>query len=266
MRHRAVAAVAVLVVLFGAGLAAGGGVEISAAGMEVDGNTGRLMARGRVRVSDGIRTLTGELLIANLRTGLGVLRAGQVRIPEGVMQGARVELAFTQARITRIAAQGDASFETRRGVIFADRVEVGLSSGRLTATGSVRVFVPPDVVAFGSRLVYGRPTGQIRMEGPVRLQSAQGLVTGDVLEGSEGLQWVVMRGGVRIESADLRGRADIARLFARERRVVLEGRVFVQRSRQSMWADRVTVFYGTRRVVVEGLQRLLIEEEHQETD
>ena len=182
------------------------------------------------------------------------------------MQGARVELAFTQARITRMAAQGDASFETRRGVIFADRVEVGLSSGRLTATGSVRVFVPPDVVAFGSRLVYGRPTGQIRMEGPVRLQSAQGLVAGDVLEGSEGLQWVVMRGGVRIEYADLRGRADIARLFAQERRVVLEGRVFVQRSRQSMWADRVTIFYGTRRVVVEGLQRLLIEEEHQETD
>lgn len=237
------------------------GVEISAARVEGDGNTGLLVARGNVRISDGLTVLVGERLVADLRAKRAVLTDGRVHTRDELLEASRIEVTFTASRITRIVARGNASLQMRRGILFARTVEIQLVEGHLAASGDVRVFTPPDVVAFGSRLTYNRATGRLLLEGPVRVQTGQGVVRGAALEGSVGLQEITVRGDVRIEYLEVTGRAETVRVFGREQKAVLVGGVFVQRGREALWADRVTIFYGTRRVVAEGVRRLVIEEE-----
>ncbi len=158
-----------------------------------------------------------------------------------------------------MVAIGEASFETPHAVVFAQIMEMDLRGGRLTARGDVRVFVPPDLVAFGPRIFYDRASGRVRVAGPVRVQSAQGRVVGRFLEASEE-GWVRVEGEAYLEYADGNGRARAVVWVTSERKVVLEGEVFLQGARQVLWADRVTIFYETRRVEVEGLRRLLFEE------
>jgi len=241
--------------------APGAGLEISATRVEGDGNTGVLLARGNVRISDGLTVLVGAQLVADLRARRAVLTGGRVRSRDGLLEASRIELTFTAFRITRILARQNASIQMRAGVLFAQTVEVRPQEGRLEAFGNVRVFTPPDVVAFGSRLTYDRATGRLLLEGPVRVQTGQGAVQGGLLEAVEGNQEITVRGGVRIDYLDLRGRANTAQVFARAQKAILVGGVFVQRGREALWADRVTIFYSTRRVVAEGVRRMVVEEE-----
>jgi lipopolysaccharide export system protein LptA len=241
--------------------AVGAGVEISATRVEGDGNTGVLVARGNVRISDGLTFLVGAQLVADLRARRAVLTGGRVHSRDGLLEASRIELTFTAFRITRILARQNASLQARGAVLFAQMVEVRPQEGRLAASGDVRVFTPPDVVAFGSRLTYDRATGRLLLEGPVRVQTGQGAVRGTSLEALEGLEEITVRGGVRIDYLDVRGRAETARVLARAQKAVLVGDVFVQRDREALWADRVTIFYSTRRVVAEGVRRMVVEEE-----
>jgi len=240
--------------------ALGGGVEISATRIEGQGNTGVLLARGNVRISDGLTVLVGTQLVADLRDKRAVLTGGRVRIRDGLLEASRIELTFTAFRITRIVARQNASFQTRRAILFAQTVEVWPQEGKLAASADVRVFTLPDVVAFGSRLTYDRTSRRLLLEGPVRVQTGQGAVRGTSLEALEGLEEITVRGDVRFDYLDITGRAQTAQVFARAQRAVLVGDVFVQRGRETLWAERVTIFYSTRRVVAEGVRRMVIEE------
>ena len=239
----------------------GAGVQISATRIEGDGKTGVLVARGNVRVSDGLIVLEGGQLVADLRARQALLTGGTVQSREGLLEASRIQFTFTGFRITRILAWQSASFQTRRAVVFAQTVEVWPREGRLTASGDVRVFTPPDVVAFGSRLTYSRALGRVLLEGPVRVQTGQGAVRGGSLEALEGLEEITVHGNVQLDYLDVIGRAEAARVLAREQKAVLVGSVFVQRGREALWADRVTIFYSTRRVVAEGVRRMVVEEE-----
>lgn len=241
--------------------ALGARVEISANRVEGDGSTGLLVAQENVQISDGLTVLTGARLVADLRTRRAVLTDGRVRSRDWLLEASRIDIAFTPSRIARILARGNASLQMQSGVLFARTVEVRPQTGHLTASGEVRVFTPPDVVAFGSRLTYDRATGRLVLEGPVRLQTGQGAVRGAFLEALEGSQEITVRGGVRVDYLDVTGRAGIARVFGREQKAVLEGDVVVRRGREVLWADRVTIFYVARRVVAEGVRRLVIEED-----
>ncbi len=232
---------------------------ITAARVDADARTGAVVAEGEVRASDGASVLTGERLVVDTRRGRGVLVQGQVRVQGNTVEAAHIELRLAGWRVRQLVAQGEASFETPHGVVFAQTMEMDLPTGRLVARGDVRVFVPPDLVAFGPRLFYDRTSGRMRLSGPVRVQSAQGRVVGRSLEASqEG--WVRVEGEVSLEYADGSGRAQAVVWVTSEKKVVLDGEVFLQRGRQVLWADRVTIFYEARRVVAEGLRRLVLEE------
>ncbi len=257
MRTPLLAASAVILLL--ASRTTASAFTINAARVKADTREGTVVAEGNVQGSDGSTVLSGARLIVDTRRGRGILVRGRVRSQGMAVDAARIELSLTGWRVRRLTARGEASFETLHGVVFAQTMEVDLQAGRLTAGGEVRVFVPPDLVAFGPRLFYDRASGRMRLSGPVRVQSAQGRVVGRSLEASqEG--WVRAEGEVSLDYADGSGRAHAVMWVTSERKVVLEGEVFLQRGRQALWADRVTIFYEARRVVAEGLRRLVLEE------
>ncbi len=239
----------------------GRAVQITAARLEADEDTGVVVARGPARISDGSTVLTGQRLVVDLGKRRAVVTEGQAHTREEVLEAARFEVRFSGSRITGIRAHGDASLQRGRSVVLAQLMEFRFTEGRLVASGEVRVFTPPDVVAFGSKLTYDRPTGRVALTGPVRVQTGQGAVYGAALEGSLPLEEATVYGDVQIEYVDLTGRAETARVLGREQKAVLLGGVFIQRGRQTLWADRVTVFYASRRIVAEGLRQLVIDEE-----
>ncbi|MER3456531.1 MAG: hypothetical protein C4304_06540 [candidate division GAL15 bacterium] len=254
------AVVALACVLLLTALAQAGGLTLTADQVEADSRSGKVLARGRVWVSDGATTLTGERLVLDVRVQQAILVRGRMQAQDGTLEAGRIHLFFAGPRIVRVLAREAVALETPRGVVFADTVEARPDAGRLMASGDVRVFVPPDVVAFGPQLVYGRAPARLRMGGPVRVQSAQGVLRGRTLEASEE-GWVRVEGEVLLEYADTTGRAGSVVLFGREKRVVLEGDVFLQRRRDRLWADRVTLFYEQGRVVAERVRRLVVVEE-----
>jgi lipopolysaccharide export system protein LptA len=173
-----------------------------------------------------------------------------------VLEGLEITLRFTPTRLKEVTARGEASIETRRGVLFAHEITIVLTEDRLTATGGVRVFAPPDMLATGSGLTYNRRTGRVTLAGPVTVQNREGRVTGERLEAAEGLQQARVWGDVRVSFRYITARADAATLIAPAQKVILTGAVRVQQDGRTLEGASVTIFYATRQIVVEGPMRL----------
>lgn len=255
---RTVLAISLTVVLLLALPARGRGVTVFAGRLEGDSRTGRVVAEGNVRVTDGRVTLQGSRLV--LAAGRGTLSAGRAIVPEGVLDAHRMDIALRGGVVWQISGRGEASFETPRGVLFGDVIEFDPQARRARAVGSVRVFAPPDVVAFGAELVYRAADSAATLRGPVKVQSGQGVVTGHSLEVARNFERVFVTGPVRFDYGEGSGEARRAEVVPGLQVAVLEGEVFVQHGRSRLWAHRVMVFYRERRVVAEGIQRLLVEE------
>lgn len=243
-------------------------VTITAGRMEADATGGWVVAERQVTVTDGHVRFVGQRLAFNWRLGQGLLIAGRGRIEPGLLEAGRVLFRVSGNRITAVTGFGDASFEAHGGVLFAERIELGIAQRALRASGDVRIFVPPDVVAFGQSLVYDARADRVVLAGPVKVQGGAGGLTGSELwmQGVLGKPEVVVSGEVRFDYVEGRGRAGRARLLAAEHRAVLEGEVFVEHGRQRLWAQRVILFYRERRLVAERVRRLLVEEAGTEPD
>jgi lipopolysaccharide export system protein LptA len=235
-------------------------LTITASRMRSDAATGVVVAEGEVQISDGTTVAVGRRLVLDTRRRTAVLTAAKVRGPHGVLEALEITLRFTPTRVTHVAARGKATLELRRGVLSADEIGISLEEERLTATGHVQVFTPPDVLATGSHLTYNRRTGRVALAGPVRVQTGQGVVTGQRLEGAEGLQEARLWGDVRVIVQDITARADAATLIAPAQKVILTGAVRITQRGQTLEGSRVTIFYGARRVIAEGPTRLRFEE------
>lgn len=225
------------------------------------GPAARTAARSYANVGRAIVVEGARLIVAGHRV---TVTDGRVRTPQGTLEGERIEILLLRARIWKVSGFGKASFESTRGVLFADVIVWDPRSGDVRARGAVRVFAPPDVVAFGVEFRYDGAGMGIELSGPVRVQSGQGIVAGSALRATRGLARVVVRGPVRFDYGEGSGQAQRAEVVPGDRIVVLEGDVSVQHGRHRLWADRVTVFYRDRRVVAEGVRRLLVDEEQKE--
>jgi len=231
-------------------------LTITAARMHSDSASGVVVAEGGVRISDGATVAVGRRLVLDTRRQRAILIQGTVRGREGVLEGLEITLRFTPTRLKEVTARGEASIETRRGVLFAHEITIVLTEDRLTATGGVRVFAPPDMLATGSGLTYNRRTGRVTLAGPVTVQTGQGKVTGQRLEGVEGLQQARVSGDVRAIFRDITARADAATFDALAQKVILTGAVRVQQDGRTLEGTRVTIFYTTGQIIVEGPMRL----------
>jgi lipopolysaccharide assembly outer membrane protein LptD (OstA) len=235
-------------------------VVLTANQLTVDAQTGVLEASGSVRISDGRTVATGSRLTLNSKSNTATLLDGQVKDPRGLLKGRSVTVYFTRSRVTRALARGNASLAIADRSLTAGEVDLRLTDNQVRATGAVRYTMPPDIVVAGSNLIYDRAAGTLRLEGPVRVQTVEGTLTGRQLEATETLQQATVRGDVQASFAGITARAETAALQAKEAKVVLTGDVRVRQGSREMHSPRVTIFYRSRRVVAEGPTRLRIED------
>ena len=223
-----------------------------------DEATGLVVGEGGVRLSDGTTEAEGARIVLDRARGRAQLTGSpaRVRSPEGTLSARQVEAYFTAARLTRIVARGAAALGLRRGTVRAETITLVPGGEALTASGGVRVTSPPDLVATGSALTYARGSGRLVLEGPVRLATAQGVVTGARLEGREGVEEATLSGGVVAQFSGITARGQVLHLRARDRVAVLAGDVYVRQGTRELWSPRVTIHYGERRVVADGPTRL----------
>ncbi len=248
-----------LTLLVGAVPAAAAALTIVAAELTTDA-TGRVVAAGGVRISDGATTALGERAVLDPRRRLAVLTPGTVRSAQGMLRARRLTVRYTPARVTDVTAVGDASAEFEGTRILADEIILRPATEEAVATGHVLLMMPPDLRAQGSQLTYQRRTGRVTLSGPVSLRNADGTATARRLEARVGVREVRLRDNVEVRFGRITARADTATVIAPAKRVVLAGGVRVAQDGRVLWAPRVTVDYGTGRVTAQGPVKIQIME------
>ncbi|MDR7521369.1 MAG: LptA/OstA family protein [Armatimonadota bacterium] len=228
-------------------------LHISADEMHIDAATRVAVAVGRVRISDGTTTATAARATLYHREGRGVL-AGQARVrgPQGLLEGDEITVWYTARAITRIVARGAASLEAEASLVTARVVTIAPSADTVTAEREVTLFVPPDVVATGARLVYQRARGTAVLEGRGRVANPDGFIEADRIEGTRRMASAVATGDVWSVFRDIEVRSRTAELVAAEQKAVFVGDVRVAQPGRRMTSERVTLWYGVGRVVAEG--------------
>jgi lipopolysaccharide export system protein LptA len=233
-----------------------GGVTITADRLEGRLRTGTVIAHGSVQVTDGRITLQGARAV--LAAQRLTLTAGKVRTSDGALEGERILAILRHGRIWTVSARGAAAFETGKGVLLSDSIELAVEERRLVASGDVRLFTPPDVVAFGSGLLYDVRESRVALEGPVKVHTAQGVVVGTALRGSAGFARLAIRGPVQVDHVEFSAEAREAELWPAESVAVLSGGVRLRYRGQRVRAGRIFVFYRERRVVAENVEHIYI--------
>jgi lipopolysaccharide export system protein LptA len=235
-------------------------LEISADEMTVDSGARTARASGHVRISDGRTVATADRATLFHGEGRGVL-AGQARVRslQGELEGREITISYTTRAITRIVARGTASLDAQGALTSAQLISITPATEMLTAEREVTVFVEPDIVGTGARLTYERPRQRVVLEGRARVQSRDGFLEADRLEGFQGTQHVIVTGHVNGKFRDLEVRSDAAEIFHKERRAVFSGGVQLTQPGRRLAASRVTVWYETNRVVAEGQTSVRIE-------
>ncbi|MBI3976533.1 MAG: hypothetical protein HY334_09095 [Armatimonadetes bacterium] len=233
-------------------------LTITASTLSADASTGIAVAEGAVRLTDSVTVATGRRLVLDTRRRTATLTAAVVRTPEGTLEGETITVRYIRTRVTEAEARGAASLAMRRGTLAAEEILLLLTEERLTAAAGVRLTAPPDIVATGSRLDYHRRTGEVTMAGPVRLQTAQGTITGQRLTGQVDLQRARLSGQVAARYGAISATADAAALDVAAKTVMLTGGVRFRQGARLLLASKVTIYYATGRVVAEGTTRLQI--------
>jgi lipopolysaccharide export system protein LptA len=228
-------------------------IQIDADALAVDAKASIATATGGVRISDGVRTATAARATIEQRRGRAVL-VGDAKVtdPRGTIRGQEITLLFSSRAITRIVARHAAGAETSTTQVRADVITLLPQTESVTAEPNVTLLVKPDVVATGTRLNFARAGGPIVLEGPARVQTADGFIEGQRVEGDERLSRVMVTGEVhaRYRGVDVRSRT--AEIFSEEKRATFLGDVRVEQPGRTLRTDRVTVWYAIGRVLAEG--------------
>ncbi len=246
--------------LAGAALAAGSPVTITADSMSLDATTRVATASGRVRISDGQTTATATRATLFHNEGRGVLVGGaRVTGPQGVLEGEEITIEYTTVAITKIKANGKARLEVEGGRVMAQAVTIVPATDTVTAQRDVTFSTRPDIVARGGELVYQRSKGTATLVGQASLQSRDGVIEGDRIEGFKRLERLVATGSVRGRYRDIDVRSRAAEVLGAEKKAVFTGDVHLTQPGRRLTTEKVTVWYGEGRVVAEGQTWIRIE-------
>lgn len=228
-------------------------LTVSADDLEIDARAGVATATGRVRITDGVVTVTAARATLFHREGRGLL-TGQARAagPQGVLQGEQIAVEYTPRAITRIAARGEAILEAEGTRIRADNVVLLPAADTVVAEGKVSVSAGPGITATGGRLVYRQSGGTAVLEARGRVETEDGFVEADRMESFSRWERLVATGDVHSIYRGVAVRSRTAEVFVREQKAVFAGEVRVAQPGRALTADRVTVWYATGRVVAEG--------------
>jgi lipopolysaccharide export system protein LptA len=235
-------------------------LQITAETIRVDAQTQVAIATGRVRVTDGTTTAEAARGTVYRREGRGVLR-GNVRVvgPQGVLEGETVTVEFTTRAITRVVARGAASLEAEGMLVTAQVVTIVPAADSVTAERAVTLFVPPDIIATGPRLVYVRARGMSTLVGRWRVQTPEGFIEADRVEVARRGEQAVAIGSVHGVFRETQIHSQTATLYTAEKKAVFAGGVRLTQPDRLMTTERVTVWYGLRRVLAEGQTTIRIE-------
>jgi lipopolysaccharide export system protein LptA len=218
-------------------------------------------AQGAVRITDGRSVVRAE----RARYGVAARRieltgAVVVEGPAGNLRADRALLLLDgDRRISSVEAAGAVTLSSGGRRLAADRVTVAMEGSSASASGNVRLRLPPDLAASGAHLtVQG---GVAVLSGGAKVETSDGVIEGDRIEVSEREQVAFVRGNVRAVFDETRVTAGAATLYGGERRAVFRDDVSVLRPGRTLRAALVTVFLEDRRIVAEGETTIRIDEE-----
>ncbi len=240
-----------------------GTFELRADVLSTEATTQTVVARGRVRITDGVSVARAGSARYAIRDGRVVLSDGVVvQTPNGIMRSREATILLGKGqRIKAVAASGGVLIEAGARVMKADRVFYDATSGDVVARGTVTIVAPPDLVASGGDLTANLRSEIATLRGRARVQNAEGFIEGDRLDVDGRTQTASVRDHVVAGFRKLRLTADTAALTVREHKAVFRGHVQIVDPARTVTADQVTVYYQAGRVIVEGATSVRIEEE-----
>ncbi len=240
-----------------------GTFELRADILSTEATTQTVVARGRVRITDGVSVARAGHARYAIRDGRVVLSDGVVvQTPDGIMRSREATILLSKGqRITSVAASGGVRIEAGGRVMKADRVFYDAASGDVIARGTVTIVAPPDFVASGDDLTANLRSELARLRGRARVQNSEGFIEGDRLDVDGQAQTASVRDHVVAGFRKLRLTADTATLTVREHKAVFRGHVEIVDAARTVTADQVTMYYQIGRVIVEGTASVRIEEE-----
>lgn len=218
-------------------------------------NTGTgLTARGHVRLTYKAGVATANVLRLRRADRTAELM-GNVTFtdPQGKAAGDDITVTFTPAnQVSTIVMAGNASAETKDYAIQADRIAADRGAGRLAADRHVTLFMAPDLIVNGDRLVYNQGAHYGIISGHVVASNRAGRVLGDWVEFYQKQEQATIHGPVTAEVYGATITSQIAHVDFAKSVAVFTGHTFVTRRQGTLTADRVTLYYNTRRLIAEG--------------
>ena len=218
-------------------------------------NTGAgLTARGHVRLTYQAGVATADVLRLR-QTDRTAELSGHVVLtdPQGKAGGDDITVTFTPAnQVSRILMTGNASAETKDYAIQADRIAADRGAGRLQADRHVTMFMAPDLIVNGDRLVYNQGARYGVIRGHVVASNRAGRILGDWAEFFQKQEQATVHGPVTAEVYGATITSNIAHVDFAKSVAVFTGHAFVTRRQGNLTADRVTIYYNTRRLIAEG--------------
>ena len=235
-------------------------ISVTADVMNIDAVSRVVTAAGRVRITDGMITATAQRATLYQREGRGVLSVdAQAAGPQGVLKGAEMTITYAARAITRLAARGQASLESKNLTIVAGTVTMSLADDSVTADEAVQITSPPDVVATGAHLTYRRARGAATLEGSARLQNRDGVIAGERIESTGRWERATVTGPVWGKFRDIEVRSRAAEYVGAEKKAIFTGDVQVLQPGRVLISEKVTVWYAAGRIVAEGQTRVRLE-------
>lgn len=241
--------------------AAPGNIELRADEVTVRGGGEVIEARGSVRITDGRSVVRAGRARYSVRTRRIELAGGvAVDSSEGDLRAGRALLHLgPDRRITGVEASEGAALTAGGRRLEAERVSYTIGGPSATASGNVRLRLPPDIVATGDRLTLRGAVAVL--EGGAKVETAEGAIEGQTIEVAERDRTAFVRGGVRAVFGEMRITSNAATLYGPERRAVFRDNVTVVQPGRTMKASLVTVFIDEKRLVAEGETTIRIDEE-----
>lgn len=222
-----------------------------------------VIARGHVRVTDGMTTARAGSARYAVRLGRLVLADGVVvQSPDGLLRAREVTILLSGGRqIKLVTADGAVHAETRGRTLVAERVTYEPSTGAVSASGGVSLFAPPDLRATGRDLVANLRREVATLTGHARVQSSEGFLEGDRIDADGRTQTALVRDHVVGAFRKIQLSADTATVGAREHKAVFRGNVKIVDPTRTVLADQVTVYYQDGRIVAEGATSVRVEDD-----
>lgn len=240
-----------------------GTLELRADVLTTEAVTQTVVARGGVRITDGVSVARAGKARYAPRDGRLVLSDGVVvRTADGTVRARDITILLGKGqRLNAVTAVGGVQVEAGARVLKADRVFYDTAARTVVASGTVTLIAPPDLLVSGGHLVADLGIGVATLTSRARVQNTDGFIEGDRLEVDGRTQTAFFRDHIVAGVRKMKLTADTATLEAREQKAVFRGRVKIVDPNRTVTADQVTVYLREGRIIAEGAIVVRLEEE-----